>query len=99
MLFQLVLKTKQTRFYHPPQINGTDIPSGTVLKLSCLYIWCLIPGVAVHLSMSYLRSNQTIYNVAPAIHDVVMNGVGVNGGTLLGVGCILMKAPILPVRE
>lgn len=36
--------------------------------------------------MSYLRSNQTIYNVAPAIYDVVMKEAGCNWGYVTRCG-------------
>lgn len=95
MLFQLDLETRQTNQIPPipPQINGTDILSGTALEPSCHYVRHLIPGVAVHLCMSSLRSRQTIYNVAPAISDVVMKGVGVNRGYFTRCGVHTNEGP------
>lgn len=67
---------------HPPFTpkNGTDELSGSMLEPTWLCLCCLIPGAVVHFCMSYVRANQTIYNVAPAVHDVVMKGMGGNWG-------------------
>lgn len=53
----------------------------------------LIPGGVVHLCMSYTRSTQTIYNVAPAIYDAVMKGVGGNWGYVTRCGVHTNEGP------